>query len=91
MSVYTKVWLALLGLTAVEVVLALQPFAAILVLAVLLGLSAGKSALIMAWFMHLRHERASLTLALLPVLVTFILLLAGFLPDAARALRMRPQ
>ena len=90
MSVYVKVWLALLALTAVEVLLALQPFAAALVLAVLLGLSVGKSALILAWFMHLRHERLSLTLALLPVLVTFILLLAGFLPDAARALEMRP-
>ncbi len=91
MSLYTKVWLALLALTAVEVLLALQPFAAALVLVVLLGLSVGKSALILAWFMHLRHERLSLTLALLPVLVTFILLLAGFLPDAARALQMRPQ
>jgi cytochrome c oxidase subunit IV len=50
----------------------------------------GKSALILAWFMHLRHERLSLTLALLPVLVTFVLLLTGFLPDAARALEMRP-
>jgi cytochrome c oxidase subunit IV len=71
------------------VLLALQPFAAALVLFVLLGLSAGKSALILAWFMHLRHEKLSLTLALLPVLVTFILLLAGFLPDAGRALEMR--
>jgi len=89
-SVYTKAWLALLALTAVEVLLALQPFAAALVLTVLLGLSVGKSALILAWFMHLRHERLSLTLALLPVLVTFILVLTGFLPDAARALEMRP-
>ena len=91
MSVYTKVWLALLALTGAEVLLALQPFAAALVLFVLLGLSVGKSALILAWFMHLRHEKLSLTLALLTVLATFILLLAGFLPDAARALEMRPQ
>ena len=86
-----QIWAALLVLTAIEVVLAYLHVAPQWMLLALVGLSTVKAILIAGWFMHLKFERKSLLLALIPTLTVFILLLFGFLPDAARALNMRPQ
>jgi signal transduction histidine kinase len=55
-----------------------------------LGLSIVKAALIMAYFMHLRFEKTSLVLTLVPALVIVISLLGIFFPDSLRLLHMRP-
>ena len=56
---YFWVWGALLILTAMEVALAYnQVFQPVAMLQVLLGLSIVKSALIVAYFMHLKFESA---------------------------------
>ena len=82
------VWIALLALTGVEVYLAYVNTTPALMLASLLGLSAFKAALIAGWFMHLRCERRTLTLALvLPAIVIVLLAAAGFLPDAQKLTR----
>ena len=86
-----QVWAALLILTALEVALAYLRVSPKWMLLALVGLSTVKAILIAGWFMHLRFERRSLFLALIPTLTVFILLLFGFLPDATRALNMRPQ
>jgi cytochrome c oxidase subunit IV len=81
-STFGKVWLALLALTAVEVFLCYKQVPAITMLALLIGISVIKAALIIAYFMHLKFERFSLFLTLFPVLIAFILLMLAFLPDA---------
>lgn len=86
----TRIWIALLGLTLVEVALALPQFSPVVFLVILLALSLGKSVMIMRWFMHLKLERRSLTLILFPFLVVCILLLCIFLPDAQRLKDLRP-
>ena len=86
-----QIWAALLILTAMEVFLAYMQVAPAWMLLALVGLSTLKAVLIAGWFMHLKFERGSLFLALIPTLTVFILLLFGFLPDATRALNMRPQ
>ncbi|MGH9790948.1 MAG: cytochrome C oxidase subunit IV family protein, partial [Candidatus Acidiferrales bacterium] len=58
-------------------------------LALLIGLSVVKAAMIMSYFMHLRYERLMLSLWLIPSLVVCICLMAIFFPDAARALNLR--
>ena len=80
---------ALLVLTLVEVVLAYVELNLILMLTVLMGLSIIKAALIIAYFMHLKFERMSLVLSLVPALVVCICLLFIFFPDAGRARTLR--
>jgi cytochrome c oxidase subunit 4 len=89
-QLFMIVWGGLLVLTLIEIVLAYFPLKSLLVmLAILLGLSIIKAALIIAWFMHLKFERLSLILTLVPVLVICICLLFVFFPDSFRSLGLR--
>lgn len=88
---FVWVWIGLVGITGIEVLLAyihIQP--ASLMLTLLLALSVVKAALIMSYFMHLRFERFSMVLFLIPALVFCMCMMSVFFPDAARALRLRP-
>ena len=58
-------------------------------LTILMGLSIIKAALIVAYFMHLRFERLSLVLTLVPMLIVCICLLFVFFPDSFRSLNLR--
>ncbi len=86
-----RIWAALVALTALEVALAYQKLALALFLVVLLGLSIGKAAMIVAWFMHLKFEKRGLALALFVPLIFFILTLFGLLPDSWRMAELRAQ
>jgi cytochrome c oxidase subunit 4 len=90
MKLFSIVWGWLLLLTAVEVFLAYKQVSLHIMLTILLGLSVIKAALIVAYFMHLRFERLSLVLTLVPMLVVCICLLMVFFPDSFRALALRP-
>jgi cytochrome c oxidase subunit 4 len=82
---YLWVWGWLLALTGIEVYLAYIHLAPALMLTLLLGLSVIKAALIIAYFMHLRFERLSLFLTLIPILVLcIVLILIFFYPDSVR-------
>ena len=89
----TKLFLSvlawLLGLTLVEVLLAYFEVPLHIMLTILLGLSVIKAALIIAYFMHLRFERMSLVLTLIPMLVVCICLLFVFFPDSFRSSNLR--
>jgi cytochrome c oxidase subunit 4 len=85
---YLMVWTGLLVLTIVEVILAYLQFPVLAMLTLLMGLSLLKAGLIMAYFMHLRFERLSLTLTLIPALVICIALLMIFFPDSLRLLEL---
>ncbi|MGA8866777.1 MAG: cytochrome C oxidase subunit IV family protein [Candidatus Sulfotelmatobacter sp.] len=87
---YFWVWGALLALTAVEVWLGYrQIFQPMRMLQVLLGLSVVKSALIIAYFMHLKFERAIMRWMLVcAVVACFIIMYFFFFPDAGRILRL---
>jgi cytochrome c oxidase subunit 4 len=83
------VWFSLLGLTGVEVFLAYQHLELKLMLALLMGLSLIKASLIIAYFMHLRYERRSLTFTLIPALIFVVGMLFVIFPDSIRVLLMR--
>ena len=89
-KVFLTVWVGLVVLTAIEVWLGYVQLSPVLMLVSLLGLSIVKAAMIIGYFMHLRYERLSLTLWLIPAMVICICLMAIFFPDAARALNLRP-
>jgi cytochrome c oxidase subunit 4 len=89
---YLWVWTYLLILTGVEVFLAYEQFFSILgMLVILMVLSIIKAGLIIAYFMHLRFERRSLIVTLIPVLVVVIGLLFAFFPDSYRLFELRPR
>jgi cytochrome c oxidase subunit IV len=57
----------------------------------LIGLSLVKSALIVAYFMHLRFERLGVFLLLIPAMVFCIcMMLIWFFPDSLRLIELRP-
>lgn len=89
----TKLFLSILGyllaLTLVEVFLGYKHFDLRIMLTLLLGLSLVKAVLIVAYFMHLRYERTTLVLSLIPMLVICICLLFVFFPDGMRLLNLR--
>lgn len=87
-GLYLGIWIGLLALTVVEIVLAYRNLSVAAMLFVLLGLSFIKAGLIVAYFMHLKFEKRSLTLALIPATMFCIALLFIFFPDSVRLLQM---
>ena len=85
---FILVWLGLLGLTIVELILAYEALSVGMMLIVLMSLSVIKAGMIMAYFMHLRYERFSLVLTLIPMLIICICLMASFFPDSLRVLEL---
>ena len=90
-KLFLWVWFWLLALTGVEVFLAYKQLGVKLMLTLLMGLSIIKASLIISYFMHLRYERRSLVLTLMPALVFVVVLLFAFFPDSLRLFQMRPR
>ena len=88
-KLFTSIWVWLLVLTLIEIFLAYKPMSTAIMLTILLGLSIIKAALIVAYFMHLKFERLSLILTVVPMLVVCILLLFIFFPDSYRSVGLR--
>ena len=90
-KLFISIWVWLVVLTLIEIFLAYKPMSHTIMLTILLGLSIIKAALIMAYFMHLKFERLSLILTLIPMLVVCIILLFAFFPDSFRSAGLRYQ
>ena len=90
-KLFISVWGWLVALTLVEIFLAYKPMPIHIMLLVLLGLSIIKAALIVAYFMHLKFERLSLILTIVPMLIVCIMLLLVFFPDSFRSSGLRYQ
>jgi cytochrome c oxidase subunit 4 len=88
-GLYMKVWFTLIALTLVEVFLAYKGMAVLTMLTILMGLSIIKAGLIIAYFMHLKFEKFSLFLTLIPMCVLCLILFSVFFPDSLRALELR--
>ena len=88
-KLFISIWVWLVALTLVEIFLAYKPMPIHIMLIVLLGLSIIKAALIIAYFMHLKFERLSLILTIIPMLVVCIMLLFVFFPDSFRSAGLR--
>ena len=88
---FISIWVWLVVLTLIEIILAYKTLPIHIMLTILLGLSIIKAALIVAYFMHLKFERLSLILTLVPALVICICLMFVFFPDSFRSLGLRYQ
>ncbi len=90
-KLFTSIWGWLILLTLIEIFLAYKPMPIHFMLTILLGLSIIKAALIVAYFMHLKFERLSLILTIVPMLVICICLMFVVFPDSFRSSEMRYQ
>ena len=88
-KLFSMVWIILVALTLVEIFLAYVTMPIHIMLTILIGLSVIKAALIVAYFMHLKFERLSLILSIVPMLVICICLLMIFFPDSFRSANLR--
>ncbi|MFZ3216279.1 MAG: cytochrome C oxidase subunit IV family protein [Candidatus Acidiferrales bacterium] len=90
-KLFTTVWVWLLLLTVFEVFLAYERLEVHLMITILVGVSLIKAALIISYFMHMRFERLSLFLLLIPAMVFCIcMMLIMFFPDSVRLSHLRP-
>ena len=89
---FTWVWVYLLAITALEIILAyIQVLPPKGMLLLLMTLSMVKAGMIVAYFMHLRYEKPSFAVALVPGVVVVIALLFAFFPDSLRLFELRVQ
>ena len=85
------IWIGLVAITGLEVFLAYEELNPTLMLTILVGLSLVKAALIMSYFMHLKFEKFSLVLLLVPAMIFCIcMMLIFFFPEALRVISLRP-
>ena len=90
-KLFISIWTWLLLLTGFEVFLGYVQLPVVYMLVILMGASIIKAALIVAYFMHLRFERLSLILTIVPMLIVCICLLFVFFPDSFRSAGLRYQ
>ena len=92
-GLFTTVWVGLLLLTGVEVFLAYLEYMRLhpaQMLGLLVAISVLKAGLIMSYFMHLKFEKFSLVLWLVPATLFCIMMIIIFIfPDSNRLLQMR--
>src|ERR1700674_5095593 len=85
------IWICLVAITGLEVFLAYEALQPTLMLTILVILSVVKAGLIMAYFMHLKYEKFSLVLLLVPAMIFCIcMMFIFFFPEAFRLLQLRP-
>jgi cytochrome c oxidase subunit IV len=85
------IWVGLVAITFLEVFLAYKDLEPKLMLTILVILSVVKAAMIMSYFMHLKYEKFSLVLLLIPATIFCLcMMFIFFYPEAFRLLQMRP-
>ena len=85
------VWIGLVAITFLEVFLAYEHLQPAVMLSILVVLSCVKAGMIMSWFMHLKYEKFSLVLLLIPATIfCLFMMFIFFFPDALRLLQMGP-
>ena len=87
---FVIVWVWLVAITGFEVFLGYERLQPELMLGLLVVLSLVKAALIVSYFMHLKYEKLSLALMLIPSTIFCIcMILIFFMPDGLRAMQLR--
>ncbi len=83
------IWIGLVAITGLEVFLAYMELRPPVMLTILIGLSLVKAAMIMSYFMHLKFEKFSLVLWLVPAMIFCIcMMMIFFFPEAYRVLEL---
>ena len=87
-ATFLKVWIVLAIVTGIEVLLGYEQLVPATMLTILVLLSVFKGALIVGFFMHMKYERFSLFLMLVPATLFCIMMICiFFFPDSLRILQ----
>jgi cytochrome c oxidase subunit 4 len=78
---YMAIWLWLFILTIIEIAVIYLPTAKVVIAILLISLAVSKAALVAMYFMHLRFERATLSLIAVTPLMLGALLVFLLVPD----------
>jgi caa(3)-type oxidase subunit IV len=84
------VWLVLVASTLLEVFVAYRHLSGTLTLVLLLTLAVVNGYFIVAFFMHLKDERRSLILTLVPATIYVLAMMNMLFPDGIRLHLMKP-
>ena len=85
------IWIGLVAITGLEVFLAYKELQPTLMLTILVILSLVKAAMIMSYFMHLKFEKFSLVLWLVPAMIFCIMMMMiFFFTEAYWGMGLRP-
>jgi cytochrome c oxidase subunit 4 len=87
---YLPVYFVLLTIAALEIFLAYRNLSVMTLLIVLLALAVCGAALALMYFMHLKQERASLFLSLIPATIFVLIMMNAIWSDSFRLLHMKP-
>ena len=90
MSVYLAVYAGILALAGLQIVIAYQHLETGRLLFRMLSVAVVQAGLALLFFMHLRYERRSLLLALVPTTVFVLLMMNAIWTDSFRLLHLRP-
>jgi cytochrome c oxidase subunit IV len=90
LTTYLVVYLCILAIAGLQVLLAYQHTEGTQLLARMLGLAVIQAGLGVIFFMHMRQERRSLVLTLIPVTIFVLLMMNMIWSDSYRLLQMRP-
>lgn len=85
---YMHIFWWLLGLTIVEVAVAIPEYATLLKGILLIGLACGKAILVANYFMHLKFERKTLALIVITPFLICVFLVFMLMPDLTAEKRL---
>jgi cytochrome c oxidase subunit IV len=88
---FVGVWIAVIAINLIELLIASRVHDTKVLFGVLMALALVAAGLVMAFFMHLRYERRTLFLSLIPALVFVLFMTLEMFPDSTRLNRMHPQ
>jgi cytochrome c oxidase subunit IV len=88
---FIGVWVAVVAVNLVELFAATKVNNTIALFGILMFLALVAAALVMAFFMHLRYERRTLVLTLIPALIFVLVMTMEMFPDSKRSHNMHPQ
>ena len=91
MKPFIGVWIAVIGVNLVELFVAKSAGENGHLFGILMVLALVAAGLVLAFFMHLKYERRSLILSLIPALVFVLFMTIEMFPDSSRLHRMHPQ
>lgn len=78
---YMNIFWWLLGLTIVEVAVAIPEYSIVLKAILLIGLASSKAALVAIYFMHLKFERKTLAVIVITPFLICVFLVIMLMPD----------
>ncbi len=78
---YMNIFWWLLGLTIVEVAVAIPEYSIVLKAILLIGLASAKAALVAIYFMHLKFERKTLAAIVITPFIICVFLVIMLMPD----------